>query len=62
MKAEEIVLSKYFRRDYEMYLMGQKRQIDIAKERGLSIHQTVKAFNILLQEKIDQHKNKTQQP
>ena len=40
------------RQDWEMYMMGQIKQKDIMKKRGLTTGGGIKIFNILLAEKM----------
>lgn len=60
MRRLQVEITDKIRMDYDQFLMGQKRQIDIASERKLPLSHIVKAFDILFHEKRTNYKN--QQP
>ena len=60
MKRIQIDITEGIRNDYDQFLMGQKRQIDIAAKRKLPISHIVKAFDILFHEKRLAHINQKQ--
>ena len=52
-KGAPIIITHDIREDYEKYLLGELKQVDIARNRGIKTSRATKMFSMLFEEKMN---------